>query len=58
MKIALWIKAGDEPPITDLLSDPIMQTLMKADRIFLADVLALVRRVQSDRIRASDDLEV
>lgn len=36
--------SGGEPTIAELLSDPIAQTLMRADGITVADVLAWIGR--------------
>jgi hypothetical protein len=37
-----WTEAGIEPRIRDLLNDPIVQTLMRADGVRVADVLAII----------------
>lgn len=34
-----WSKAGTEPALSEVFADPIVQSLMKADRISLADVI-------------------
>ena len=34
-----WAKAGDEPRLWDLLADPIVMSLMRADHITRRDVL-------------------
>ena len=34
-----WTKAGTEPPLSDVLADPIVLSLMKADRVTRWDVL-------------------
>lgn len=39
---APWSKAGIEPSITDVLSDPIVHTLMRADRVHITDLLAII----------------
>lgn len=46
-KTKRWTHAGDEPPIADLLADPIAHALMKADGIVAAEVLTVVDRAQS-----------
>lgn len=48
-----WTQAGDEPPIGDLLDDPIAHALMKADGVVAAEVLTVVDRAQSRRATAS-----
>jgi hypothetical protein len=40
-----WTKAGCEPSIIDLLSDPIAGALMRSDGIHVSDVLAIVDRI-------------
>ena len=37
-----WIDSGIEPTLADLLSDPIMHAVMRADGIRVQDVLATV----------------
>lgn len=39
---APWREAGVEPNITDVLSDPIVHTLMRADGVHIADLLAII----------------
>ncbi len=39
---ARWSEAGVEPNITDVLSDPIVHTLMRADGVHIADLLAII----------------
>ena len=39
---ARWSEAGDEPSITDVLSDPIVHSLMRADGVHIADLLAII----------------
>jgi len=39
---APWSEAGVEPSITDVLGDPIVHTLMRADGVHMADLLAIV----------------
>lgn len=41
-KWARWSAAGDEPSITDVLNDPIVHTLMRADGVHVADLLAII----------------
>ena len=39
-----WAIAGSEPSVADdLLSDPIAQTLMRADGVMVKDVVAVIR---------------
>jgi len=45
-----WSKAGTEPTLWEALADPIVQSLMQADRIVRKDVLEAVAG-------ASDGLE-
>jgi hypothetical protein len=53
---APWAEAGVEPSITDVLSDPIVHTLMRADGVLIADLLAIIfsgdDRVTAERDRA------
>jgi hypothetical protein len=37
-----WAKAGVEPALWDMLADPIVLSLMRADRLRRKDVLAAV----------------
>jgi hypothetical protein len=37
-----WADGKREPTIADLLSDPIVQALMRADGVFVSEVLAIV----------------
>lgn len=46
-----WTSAGSEPLVADLLSDPIAQALMRADGVFVGDVLAIVTRLCRSRSR-------
>jgi len=39
---APWSEAGVEPNITDVLSDPIVHTLMRADGVHIPDLLAII----------------
>jgi hypothetical protein len=39
-----WAKAGIEPPLHEVLADPIVASLMKADRITINEVLASTRQ--------------
>jgi hypothetical protein len=43
-----WSKAGAEPRIWDVLADPIVQSLMKADKITQTDVLRASAPTGSD----------
>ncbi len=47
-----WIDSGIEPALADLLSDPIMHAVMRADRIRVQDVLATVAEARH-RLRPS-----
>jgi hypothetical protein len=37
-----WEHAGSEPPVAELLSDPITQMLMRADGVMVEDVTAAI----------------
>jgi len=37
-------KAGIEPPLSELLADPVLHALLRRDGITVEDVLAAVRR--------------
>jgi hypothetical protein len=37
-----WENAGREPPVAELLSDPITQMLMRADAVMVEDVIAAI----------------
>ena len=50
-----WSKAGREPAIWDVLADPIVQSLMRADRVTRGEVLNASQRA-SDRVRGTSDL--
>ncbi len=39
-----WIDAGIEPALAELLADPIMHAVMRADGVRLQEVLAAVRQ--------------
>ena len=39
-----WAKAGVEPPLQEVLADPIVASLMKADRITRRDIQAAMAR--------------
>jgi hypothetical protein len=41
-KPSLWEDAGQEPPVSDLLSDPIIQLLMQADGVTIKDVIEAI----------------
>jgi hypothetical protein len=49
-----WSEAGVEPSITDVLSDPIVHTLMRADGVHTADLLAIIFS-GDDRVAAEGD---
>jgi len=40
-----WIDAGVEPALADLLADPIMHAVMRADGVRLQEVLSMVSQV-------------
>jgi len=40
-----WRRPGTEPAIADMLSDPIVHALMKADGVRVQDILLLLRRM-------------
>ena len=42
MREKRWSKAGSEPTLWEVLADPIVMILMKADRIARKDVLAAI----------------
>jgi hypothetical protein len=43
----LWAKPGIEPPLAELLSDPITQAVMAVDGVKVHEVLAIIDRVQA-----------
>lgn len=43
---ARWVDAGSEPEIADLLSDPIVQALMRADGICVLDLHASIAQLR------------
>jgi hypothetical protein len=43
---AAWLSAGLEPTLDELLSDPIVELLMRRDRISRQDVLRAVQRAR------------
>lgn len=45
MKKLPWQNGGAEPTLRDVLADPIVQTLMKADRVTCGEVLKASARV-------------
>jgi hypothetical protein len=49
-----WAEAGVEPRISDLLSDPIVQTLMRADGVHGADLHMIVFRDDNRKAAAQD----
>lgn len=54
-----WAEAGVEPSINDVLSDPIVHTLMHADGVHIADLLTIIRGddrsvAESDRSYANE----
>lgn len=56
---AAWTEAGVEPSINDVLSDPIVHTLMRADGVHIAELLAIIGgddrcAAESDRSYAND----
>jgi hypothetical protein len=46
-----------EPPIDELLDDPMTRALMKVDRVKRRDIEALLRRKREDWLRASRERE-
>lgn len=49
-----WTKPGAEPAIWDVLADPIVQSLMKADRVTRRDVLDATQ-LTNDRLQREDE---
>jgi hypothetical protein len=47
-----WTGAGCEPDLGDLLADPVAAALMAADRVTVAEVIALVGRLRLSLGRA------
>jgi len=43
---AAWSSAGPEPALDDLLHDPIVELLMRRDRISRQDILRAVQRAR------------
>ena len=43
---AAWSSAGTEPALDDLLHDPIVELLMRRDRISRQDILRAVQRAR------------
>jgi len=41
-----WIAAGSEPRLRDILSDPVIRSLMKADHVDDNDFTVLIERVR------------
>jgi hypothetical protein len=41
-----WATFGHEPPLAELLGDPIIQVLMRADGVAAGDVVELIRNVK------------
>jgi hypothetical protein len=52
-----WAKAGVEPGLWEVLADPIVMSLMKADRITRREVLTASERVL-DRPSTAEDEEL
>jgi hypothetical protein len=46
-----------EPPIDELLDDPMTRALMKVDRVKRRDIEALLRRKREDWLRVSRERE-
>ncbi len=44
MRKERWSKAGTEPTLWEVLAEPIVLSLMRADRVHRRDVLAAVAR--------------
>jgi hypothetical protein len=44
--IELWSRPREEPLLSDILKDPIVQILMAKDRIPLAEMLTLISRIR------------
>jgi hypothetical protein len=42
-----WSKPGFEPPLADLLSDPVTQAVMTVDGVKVHEVLAIIERVRT-----------
>lgn len=47
-------EAGIEPPLSELLADPVLHTLLRHDGITVEDVLRSVRRWHHARLAAAD----
>jgi len=45
MSKPLWAYSGFEPSVADMLTDPIVCALMKADGIQREELIALIRRM-------------
>jgi len=45
MSKPLWAYSGFEPPVSEMLTDPIVCALMKADGIRHEELVALIRRM-------------
>jgi hypothetical protein len=50
----VWAKAGDEPGLWELLADPIVLSLMRADNITRRDVLTASVHVLDRHARPED----
>lgn len=42
-----WARAGSEPSISDVMSDPTVRTLMAADGVSPAETFALIKRLRA-----------
>ncbi len=54
MRKEKWSRAGNEPTLWEVLADPIVLSLMRADRIARRDVLSAVAST-SDRFELTAD---
>ena len=48
-EIQRWARAGVEPTTTEVLADPITLLMMRADRLEVAEVEALIRAARQRR---------
>jgi hypothetical protein len=51
-----WAQAGGEPSIADLLSDPTILDLLRADGVMVGDILALIDKLVQPDVDAFGEL--
>lgn len=53
-----WSRSGPEPRVEDIIHDPIVQLVMRRDRLTTAQVLAAVMKARARLLAQSPEIEV